>query len=108
MVKYYRRFPRPATPWRSSAISIMDRNSLRSVAKPNAGCQPFNVPCGDSRARFLSSFDPPCISSTIIANRRFRLSTLTPRDRTKKRVELAGLRADAAFAVEQFAMSDVT
>ena len=27
-------------------------------------------------------------------------------DRTKKRLELAGLRADAAFAMEQFAMSE--
>src|SRR5438876_7161820 len=31
IVKYSRRFPRSATPWRSSAISTMDRNSLRSV-----------------------------------------------------------------------------
>ena len=34
-----------------------------------AGRQPFRLPCGESEARFLSSFDTPCISSTIIANR---------------------------------------
>jgi hypothetical protein len=32
----------------------------------------------ESGARFLSSLDSPCISSTITANKRLRVSTLTP------------------------------
>src|SRR5260221_7372882 len=39
---------------------------------------PFSPACGESGARFLSSFDPSCIRSTIIANKWFRVSSLTP------------------------------
>ncbi len=42
------------------------------------GRQPFRLPGAESGARFRSSLDSPCISSTITANRRLRVSTLTP------------------------------
>ena len=42
------------------------------------GRQPLRLPGAESGARFRSSLDSPCISSTITANRRLRVSTLTP------------------------------
>ena len=42
---------------------------LDNCGAPNAGRQPFRLPSVESGTRFLSSFETPCISSTIIANR---------------------------------------
>ena len=36
------------------------------------------IHAGESGATLLSSFGPPCMSPTIMANRRLRVSTLTP------------------------------
>jgi len=63
---------------KSAAICITAKMEGKTHHGNSRSDYPFASTCGESEARLLSSLDPACISSTIIANRWFRVSTLTP------------------------------